>query len=170
MTHPLKGRKQKPEHIRKRTLAVRRTFADFPRDLVDPKVKILAKVSRNKNGCWVWIGAIFKKEHGNYGQMRVGRGGGKLRRAHIVSYETFVGKISEGLELDHLCHNTLCVNPEHLEPVTHAENMKRRKDSNLPNCKHGHLYTPETTYINVRGRRECKTCIKLRYKKYHDKG
>lgn len=122
-----------------------------------------------KSGCWVWTGS---KRRGKYvkgksverlrGELRMGGVSGKNRLAHIVSYEHFVGPVPEGMELDHHCHNTLCVNPDHLEPVTHTVNMQRRMDSGLPHCKHGHLYTPETTYINIRGRRECKVCIKAR--------
>ena len=128
------------------------------------KERILNKITKDDDGCWVWSGAKFKKNSGNYGQIRIGgRKDGKLVRAHKISYQEFVGEIPKGLELDHLCHNTLCVNPKHLEPVIHAENMKRRKDSNLPYCKHGHKYTPRTTYIRPdNGYRECKICRKLK--------
>jgi hypothetical protein len=160
MEHPLKGRKQTKEHIEKRRTSILEKFRKYPRKLLDMKTKLFQKINKSENGCWNWTGAVFKKPYGNYGQMRVGRKGqDKIRRAHVLSYEVFVGKIPDGLELDHLCHNTLCVNPEHLEPVTHKENMKRRKDSNLPYCRHGHLYTLETTYIRPdNGRRECKLC------------
>ncbi len=139
-----------------------------PRDI---KSRILNKINiDSKTECWVWTGAIFKKPYGSYGQLRMGGRIGKLVKAHRVSYEFFVGKYDSDLELDHLCHNTLCVNPKHLEPVTHTENMQRRKDSKLPYCRHGHLYTPETTFIRTdNGRRECKICRSIRVKRYKQK-
>ena len=130
------------------------------------KKKIMDKIKKKESGCWEWIGAVHKKKYGNYGQLRIGtRGNSKLFRAHRVSYEVFVGKIGDGLEIDHLCHNTLCVNPDHLEEVTHNENMQRRKDSHLEKCKHGHTYTEKTTYIRPDNhKRECLLCRKLRRK------
>lgn len=160
MEHKLKNRKQTKEHIEKRIAA----YKSHPRKLRDLKQRLMSKIFITENGCWQWTGAIFKKKYGNYAQIRMGRRGfSKNTKAHRVSYELFVGTVPDGLELDHLCHNTLCINPAHLEPVTHAENMKRRKDSGLEYCKHGHKYTNETTYIRLdNGRRECKICRKLR--------
>lgn len=130
-----------------------------PRDL---KSRILNKVTiDNESGCWVWTGSVFKKRHGSYGQLRMFGKEGKLQRAHRVSYEYFVGKIPDKVELDHLCRNTLCVNPEHLEPVSHAENMRRGYWNKKIHCIHGHLYK-NNTYINPRGHRECLICRKLR--------
>lgn len=69
--------------------------------------------------CLVWGGALGTF---GYGLIKDGR---RLVRAHRVAYELSVGTIPDGLELDHLCGNRRCVRPEHLEPVTHAENMRR---------------------------------------------
>lgn len=133
-----------------------------PRDMLS---RLINKVEINdETGCWDWIGSVFKKPYGDYGQIRMGGKDGKCKKAHRISYEHFVGKFEDNLELDHICHNTLCINPQHLEPVTHAENQRRRKDSRLPNCRHGHLYTQETTYIRPdNGRRECITCRRTRH-------
>jgi hypothetical protein len=81
-------------------------------------------------GCWLWTGQANK---GGYGAFSVGsRYDGNRRgvRAHRWAYEALVGPIPEGLQLDHLCRNPPCVNPAHLEPVTHAENMRRWAQTN----------------------------------------
>lgn len=161
--HPLIGRKQTEIHIKNRVESLLKTLKENPRELQDLGEKLKSKIKKEKD-CWIWTGAKFKKKYGDYGQIRLGRKpNSRLKRAHIVSYEYFVGKVPKGLELDHLCHNTLCINPKHLEPVTHKENIVRRKDSGLPHCKYGHKYTEETTYTRPdNGRRECKVCRKLR--------
>jgi len=78
-----------------------------------------------------------------------------------VAYELVVGPIPEGAELDHLCLNHSCVNPTHLEPVTHRENALRADYTLKPFCVHGHEMTPENTYI-YRGKRSCRICIRDR--------
>lgn len=74
------------------------------------------------DSCWLWTGS---KTRVGYGQMRVGGAGSRKTGVHRVAYELLVGRIPKGLDLDHLCRNTLCVNPDHLEPVTRKENLAR---------------------------------------------
>jgi hypothetical protein len=156
--HPLAGRKQTIEHVSKRVLSYPKN-----RKRRDPKKILLSKIKIADSGCWEWIGSSLKKVTGNYGQIRVGkRGESKLVRAHRYSYEIFVGKIPEGLSLDHLCKNTLCVNPSHLEPVTHAENMRRGRNATKTHCKNGHERVSANLYINPRGAKECAICRKIR--------
>lgn len=77
------------------------------------------------DGCWVWTGALNNpggRRRDTYGRLRRMD---KLIVAHRFAYEDVVGPVPEGLQLDHLCRNTTCVRPDHLEPVTHLENMRR---------------------------------------------
>ena len=82
-------------------------------------------VDVDSNGCWIWNRARSTAGYGRVWQ------GGRIVQAHRLYYERKNGKIGEGLELDHLCRVHACVNPDHLEPVTHAENMRRSKNVKL---------------------------------------
>lgn len=86
-------------------------------------VRFWRKVEKREDGCWIWLGARSLKLKKPYGMFRVNNT--MTRRAHVLSYELYYGPVPEGKELDHLCRETLCVNPQHLEPVTHGENIKR---------------------------------------------
>ena len=76
-------------------------------------------VVQSGSGCHIWIGGRDSLGYGNF------RSNGRLEKAHRVAYRRTFGEIQPGLELDHICRVRHCVNPAHLEPVTHAENMHR---------------------------------------------
>lgn len=76
-------------------------------------------------GCWIWQHGIDDK---GYGRTRVD---GNHAFAHRAYYERYRGPIPVGLELDHLCRTPGCVNPDHLEAVTHTENMRRGANAKL---------------------------------------
>ena len=107
--------------------------------------------------CWFWMGYKSTRGYGRFWD------GGRTVQAHRFAYETRVGPIPEGLQLDHLCRVRACVNPDHLEPVTNRENILRGKTLPAANasktaCLRGHTYTRESTYIRANGDRECRRC------------
>ena len=108
------------------------------------------------NGCWLWT----SNERGGYGLFKFN---GKNVQAHRFSYELKNGPISNGLSLDHLCRVTNCVNPNHLEPVTHRENVLRgaspaAQHARQTHCKHGHELTIDNIYTGTKGHRQCRAC------------
>ena len=111
--------------------------------------------------CWIWTGRIDNTGYGRYNIK-----GDKDHGAHRLVYETLLGvKVPKELHLDHLCRTPLCVNPDHLEPVTPRENTLRGVgpaaiNAKKTGCKNGHSYDNGNLYIDPRGRRECKICRK----------
>jgi len=104
-------------------------------------------------GCWEWQGLT----RGSYG--RITFQNIKLT-THVASWELVYGPVPEGLELDHLCENKICLNPDHLEAVTHAENIRRALEGNFQEvCKRGHKRIPENLYRGI----DCKLCAQVRY-------
>jgi len=117
------------------------------------------------SGCWIWTGAHCCSHYSKkwpYGHfMSATRSkGGKQVMAHRFSYEFYRGKIPDGLVLDHLCRNTLCVNPDHLEIVTRKENTNRGviHERTKTHCPQGHPYSGENLYVKPSGKRECRIC------------
>lgn len=104
--------------------------------------------------CWTWLGKVSPAGYGRGGRF-VGE-----RVPHRAAYRLLVGPIPDGLTIDHLCRNTRCVNPAHLEPVTLAENI-RRAAATKTHCPSGHPYDDANTYRTRSNHRACRTCHRM---------
>ncbi len=134
-------------------------------DLPTTEDRFWAKVDKDgTGGCWLWTAGA---SHG-YGGVRVD---GRYQKAHRVAYELIVGPIPEGLELDHLCRVRNCVNPAHLEPVTHRENALRSPimggwHRGITHCLRGHPFDEANTYVYHTAKggvgRACRECLAFR--------
>lgn len=107
-------------------------------------------------GCWLWLGSTKRGSH-RYGFFHAEN---RVVLAHRWSYQHFIGPIPVGLELDHKCRTPQCVNPLHLEPVTHLENV-RRGVCRKTHCKHGHPLSDTNTYLPP-GRPGIRVCLKCK--------
>lgn len=111
----------------------------------------------NVDTCWEWQASANRR----YGQFKAG---GTMRKAHRIAWTILRGDIPTGLTIDHLCFNTLCQNPWHMEPVTRAENARRvraNQHKGKTHCNRGHAFTPDNTRMLVRNRRQCLACERL---------
>ena len=113
------------------------------------------KVNRHPN-CWLWTGARQNSGYGRFGLNKTN--GHKIVWAHRFAWILANGLPSEpGLTVDHLCRNQSCVNPDHLEMVTAAENLRRgAKRAPKTHCLRGHEFNKANTYISLK--RKYKTC------------
>lgn len=110
--------------------------------------------------CWIWLGAASDNGYGAF------KNGDRDVGAHRFSYELHKGPIGPGLEPDHLCRVRLCVNPSHLETVTHLENVRRGESPAMRiqrsgHCSHGHEMTLENAVAQRDGKRGCRACNRI---------
>ena len=137
---------------------------------IHKKIPVMDRLARMRvinpvTGCWNFTG--YLNEDG-YGIVQDGEG--RARAAHIVAYENTKGPIPPDKELDHTCRNRACWNPDHVEPVTHAENVRRSDEiGRIPRektqCPQGHPYPP-----GERGKkRNCKECGRTRAREFRRK-
>lgn len=128
----------------------------------DRLARVLSRIEfgSGESQCWFWLGPKIK---GGYGRASIG---GRKWLIHRWLYELLAGAIPVECELDHLCRNTSCVHPLHVEPVTHHENVRRGRTASVQRalklakteCLRGHAYTDENTYIDGKGKRSCRQC------------
>lgn len=128
--------------------------------------RFLQRLKINEKGCWVWTNS---KSGSGYGEISVNN---KVYSAHCFIYEYYYGSLNPKLEIDHLCRNPACVNPIHLEEVTHQENALRgispaALNAKKTHCPKGHEYTSENTSVSE-GRR-CLKCNRIRCRNNYQK-
>lgn len=121
----------------------------------------VAKCDERDDLCWLWLG----HHDGRYGKMSVG---GVNTTAHRVGFKLLRGPVPDDLTVDHLCRNTICVNPAHMEVVTSVENVMRGASGPASNarktrCIHGHEFSAANTYVAPDGHRSCRTCWRVRW-------
>lgn len=139
---------------------LRRTGTMPTRKIPTSEERFWSQVARS-DGCWLWTGSTASQ--GRYGRFGAG---GRVLPAHRFAYELLVGPIPDGYDIDHLCRTTLCVRPDHLEAVTHHENVmrgtsKQAQNARKTHCPQGHPYDAVNTYIQPStGGRLCITCNK----------
>lgn len=113
-----------------------------------------------KTNCWFWLGG----KTSGYSMFVFNN---KTVLGHRWFYEQKNGVIPKGLQIDHLCRNRSCVNPEHLEAVTQKVNLLRgegacAKNARKTHCKRGHKFTPDNTYSHRGYGRRCIACQRYR--------
>ena len=118
--------------------------------------RFMSEVTVTSDECWMWAGRLDKD---GYGLFRVA---GRDVRAYAFAYEMWIGSVPEGLEIDHTCRYRACVNPAHLEAVTHRENVLRgnnpfARNARKTHCPQGHPYDEANTLV-YNGGRYCRAC------------
>ena len=129
------------------------------------------------DACWPWAGSDNGDGYGQLCSNNVNY------RAHKFFYENLVGKVADGMVLDHTCHdpNTCeggktcphrrCCNPGHMQETTNHANLLRggtlaAENATKTACVHGHEFTPENTFLRTGGKRECRQCMRSRARVY----
>jgi hypothetical protein len=126
---------------------------------------LLERVKVADGECWTWTGATLPSGYGRFSFIDRQTGGTRGIYAHRAVYELLGARdLHAGLTIDHLCRNTSCVNPQHLEPVSMAENT-RRVDRRKPKCRRGHRLDGDNLVVWSDGARRCRTCMRLRGRK-----
>lgn len=107
--------------------------------------------------CWIWTGCLNSKGYGCVGIDK------KIHLTHRVAYEAYCGQIPDGLQIDHLCFNRKCCNPDHLDAVTGKVNSERSREATKTRCKQGHPLAGPNVRMKTKGsagtQRQCQVCM-----------
>jgi len=135
----------------------------YPRDHRGTALERFWRRVEKTNSCWLWMGARDKRGYGRFSLDT--RPQGRSFLAHVFSYDiSAFGPVPIGLDLDHLCRNPSCVNPLHLEAVTHKENVHRGLATKTI-CKRGHDLRLAYYRKDRPGARQCRLCRNIRRRK-----
>ena len=120
--------------------------------------------------CWFWIGALNQR---GYGSIGIVGGKAKSALAHRAIYGALRGPVNDTLDIDHLCRNPQCVNPDHLEPVTHWINIRRGLIATKTHCYKNHPLSGDNvrilTWPNGWTKRQCRICERTNSLRYYYK-
>src|SRR5690606_13550680 len=143
-----------------------RVESDMRSNLPD---RFWSKVEIDPFGCWRWRAATTE----GYGRFKLN---GRTLLAHRVLYEATYGPVAGDFQLEHLCRVRRCVRPDHLEPVTQAENIRRGmagwRERDKTHCLAGHPFDETNTMIRFRGGRpvrECRECRRRRKREHYER-
>lgn len=129
-----------------------------PLDLDYLRRTFWSKVERPQDpaACWPWQQS--RGSHG-YGQTWDGI---TVRLAHRVAFELTFGRIPDDLTVDHICRQRICCNPAHMRLLTNSENGRWNGHAIKTHCIRGHAFDDENTYVDPRGHRRCRACVRVR--------
>jgi hypothetical protein len=130
-------------------------------DLINPDTFWPKVNKRHPDECWEWLGAVGSRADSGYGYY--GLTDGRSVGAHRASFALSGRTVQPGQQIDHLCRNRRCVNPAHLEAVSHRENALRGEspvavNAKKTHCIRGHELSQENTLTRINGWRGCKVC------------
>lgn len=136
-------------------------IADRDVHMTDEQVAHFHAKYREANGCHLWTARL---DRDGYGMHKVGKP--NVFRAHRVAYMLAHGPIPTDQQLDHLCRNRACVNPDHLEPVTTLVNTRRSERVASMYCPNGHPRSTANVRVNRDGARSCRPCHRAAARRY----